>query len=463
MESGTNFVEAFTESRSGEEESPRARVLGDEQDAPSGTLRSHELDMWLRALRSFFDTRNHPLTEAERTEILTRDFSNETRIALGVLLRSSQLIAGLTGESAGPLGEADGDGVSSLTEPGGAIFPDVTDNSLVELAEAVGDAYTVGCALCELRSLNFKAWASFGRILEHELTRGAGASERLAHSSSAARHTAPAWVQPSLLTLTESLTPDALAADMVVIFSDLARLLERLRFIEALLRRDYPLKQTLPIFTLVHEEARTLLDLIETRTLRIEGLDRNTFDMVDATSYAISMELRKTFEHELVGISALRQAPAVYAKVENAHGLLRDCFQQSTVALAQIFDPTLDGTRLFDAFQTKLDQSIALRQNLWTLLQLMRRAEKERDRMPVAPLIERIIMFRDGSLRYLMYKDWESYERFVEEIGAARGAVELAPVLHRFGAYLETLFGQINMRAVLSEHPFDYPATEDES
>jgi hypothetical protein len=268
-------------------------------------------------------------------------------------------------------------------------------------------------------------------------------------------------LQASLIALAqEAIKPGALGADMLVIFSDLARLLERLRFIEAALRKDSPLKSVLPLFTLVHEETRTLLKFIETRALRAEEIDESVFDTLDSSNYAVSMELRKVFAHELVGLSALRQAPQIYARVENAHGLLRDCFQQSTVALAQLFDPALDGARLFNAFQTKLEQSLALRRDVWVLLQLVRRAEKERELYPIARLLERLASFREGSLRYLMYKDWEACERFIEEVEAARGAVELAPVLHRFGTYLETLHGQVNMRAVLAEHPFDYPPLE---
>ena len=60
-----------------------------------------------------------------------------------------------------------------------------------------------------------------------------------------------------------------------------------------------------------------------------------------------------------------------------------------------------------------------------------------------------------------MFKDWESFERFVAEVGAARGAIELGPVLHRFATYLEALFGQINMRAALAEYPFEYPQAGD--
>jgi hypothetical protein len=272
------------------------------------------------------------------------------------------------------------------------------------------------------------------------------------------RHQANANLQPLLLALARAIRdPEALGSDMLRIFSELARLLDELRIIENLLRRDQSLKQTLPLFALLHEETRSLLAFIETRAMRTENLSEAIFDVLDGTNYAIGMELRKVFAHELVNLSSLRQAPAIYAKVENAHGLLRDSFQQSTVALAQLFDPTLDGARLFNQFQTKLEQSLALRADLWKLLGLVRHAEKERDRYPVARLLERLTQFRDGSLRYLMYKDWEACERFIEEVAASRGAVELTPVLHRFGAYLETLHGQINMRAVLANHPFEHP------
>ncbi len=60
-----------------------------------------------------------------------------------------------------------------------------------------------------------------------------------------------------------------------------------------------------------------------------------------------------------------------------------------------------------------------------------------------------------------MYKDWEALERFIEEVAEARGAVELAPVLNRFGTYLETLHGQVNMRAILADYPFEPPTLDD--
>jgi hypothetical protein len=333
-------------------------------------------------------------------------------------------------------------------------------DSTVELAEMLSNL----CAMCEAMmeargAVSFHAWSHLGKLVAQELERSAIAQKLMRASD----HYGAAGLPAPLLNITRDKgAPSAQGTDLLVIFTSLARMLQRLRFIENVLRRDQPLKFLLPVFTLLHEEGRHLIEFIETRAMRTDGMDEAVFDTLDGTNYALSMELRKVFAHELVGLSALRQPTVIYAKVENAYGLLRDCFQQSTVALAQLFDPQLEGAQLFSTFQTKLQQSLALRRDLWTLLLLVRRAEKERDQRPVAPLLERLAEFREGSLRYLMYKDWEACERFMEEVGAARGAVELSPVLHRFGAYLETLHGQVNMRAVLANHPFEYPELENQ-
>ena len=424
------------------------------------------LGLYLKSLRSFFQLRNHPFSETEQPKIYERDWTNELRIVRRLLLESTQLALQLS---------AHGDAASNetlLDDAGGLDLPEefapsesveaantgAENDALCELAETLANATALCEAMLEARAVSLNVWSSFGKALANELAQSKVA-ERITR---AADHHAAASLQPRFITLARhTVKPQALAADTLAIFTGLACMLERLRFIEKVLRRDQPLKPLLPIFALVHEEARCLVEFIETRAMRNEGIDDSMFDALDGTNYAISMELRKVFAHELVGLSAQRQAPAIYAKVENAHGLLRDCFQQSSVGLAQLFDPSLEGAQLFDAFQTKLEQSLALRKDLWTLLQLVRRAERERDQQLVAPLLKRLSEFRETSLRYLMYKDWEACERFMEEVDAARGAIELAPVLHRFGAYLETLHGQVNMRAVLAAHPFDYPQQEE--
>jgi hypothetical protein len=416
-----------------------------------------ELHIWQLALRSFFNLSNHSLSDAERAEIVSRDFSPELKIVRQVLRRSLLLSLNCTADEPPASFEMDDSNAFdniSLNAAAPDALTQEEHSPLVPLINALSDL----CRMCESAlsaKVDFQMWASVEQIVRRELEHSqfidllerrlcAGNLLLLKH--------------PELHKLTERITPDTLAADMSAIFSQLMQMLEQLRLVETLLRQDAPLKQTLAIFTLVHEETRALVDFIEKRASHAEEIDGAVFDALDCTGYAIGVELTRVFGRELVGLASLRQSPAIYTKVENAHGLLRDSFQQSLVSLVQVFDPTFDGANFFQSFRSRLEQSLVLRRDLWRLLQLVLQAEQDRDRRPLRPLLERLDAFREGSLRFLMYKDWETYERFVAELLAARGAVELAPVLHRFGTYLEALFGQINMRIVLAAHPFDYPA-----
>ena len=69
---------------------------------------------------------------------------------------------------------------------------------------------------------------------------------------------------------------------------------------------------------------------------------------------------------------------------------------------------------------------------------------------------QKLKAFVDGPVRSLFYKDQESVERFVEEILRTPDRKDLVPILHRFGAYLETLFNHVNNRTVLAAYPFEY-------
>jgi hypothetical protein len=416
-----------------------------------------ELHIWQLALRSFFNLRNHSLSDAEKAEIISRDFSPELRI-LGQALKRS-LLLGLSCSAEKPqifeLDESSAFDAMSLNVAGDSPAQ-ATASPLTPLINTLGDL----CDMCDSTmssKVDFQAWTCIERIVKGELSQ----SQFIKQLERRARVGTLERQYPELHELAARITPDTLAADMSVIFSQLAQLLEQLRLIEMLLRQDAPLKLALPIFTLVHEGTRSLVEFIERRAIRTEEIDGKVFDALDCTGYALGAELSRVFGRELVGLASLRQSPAIYTKVENAHGLLRDSFQQTLLALIQVFDPALDGSLFFQFFQAKLEQSLALRGDLWLLLQLVLQAEKDRDRRPLAPLLERLHAFRQGSMRYLMYRDWEPFERFMAEVLAARGAVELTPVLHRFGTYLEALFGQINMRTVLAAHPFDYPALAD--
>jgi hypothetical protein len=445
-----------------EKDFPTPPAGREEADPLDAATHVREISMWLRALHSFFNTFNHPLAEGSQEGLVAQDWTNELRVARRTLLRASELVfrsVHFEPQDSTIFDEAEAAvTLDALPSPGPPeeLKTGVTDDALLALAATLGDACDLCQSLLELRPVSLHAWVNLGENLKRELGR-LEATKTLARLYS--RQDSLDIPAPLLAISREAAGSPALAADLLHVFSGLYRLLGCLHFVETLLRGDQALKQALPVFTLVHEEARSLTEFIKARAMSDDTVDKHVLEALDSMSYAISMELRKVFAHELVGLSALQQAPQIYAKIENAHGLLRDSFQQSVAGLAQVLDPALDGAQLFDAFRTRLGQSLALRRDLWTLLQLVRRCEREPE--TVERLLDKLAWFSDGSLRYLMFKDWEACERFMEEIDVARRRGEMAPVLHRFTAYLEALSSQVNMRAVLINHPFDYPELKD--
>ena len=179
------------------------------------------------------------------------------------------------------------------------------------------------------------------------------------------------------------------------------------------------------------------------------------FDSLDGASYTAALELKKVCTHELTGLVTLRPVPSVFARVETAFELLSDSFRQILVGFARVIDPNIKPFDLFPKFQTKLDQSLALRQHLWEVLKFVKAAEQNPDKKLLESANTRLHEFLDETISFLFHKDRETLERFAEEIFVTSEKKDIVPILHRFGAYIETLMGQVNMRTVLNHHPFN--------
>jgi hypothetical protein len=435
-------------------------MLGQEQK----TEYLFELEMWVKCFDRFFRVKNHPFSEQETRDIVRRDFSEELRIVRNVSLRMSHLCTELMTEERAEIGRFDryienylkrdyinaGFMEKLMSQP-------TPEDSLSLLTESLADLRAVIDDLGRLPKVSFTTFTSIGKIINREIKRCRYIDLLIAYKF---KPQFDRIENQRLAAIIKGITNEQLRQDMAKIVLELFRLLRYLHFIAEDLEKDKPLKNSLLIFSLINSEVRLLLEFIENKMLKLRNLPPEVSTTIDSCAYALNMELRKIFGRELVGFVYLRQAPPIYAKVENSHGLLRDSFQQAIMAIAHVFDPDLDGDEVFTSFQTKLEQSLQIRLDIWRLLNFVRRFVETGTKEQVAQLIERIALFRDASLKFLMYKDWDSYETFLEEVIVARTLDEVHAVMHRFSVFLETLLGQVNMRAVLQDQPFDYPEVE---
>jgi hypothetical protein len=222
-----------------------------------------------------------------------------------------------------------------------------------------------------------------------------------------------------------------------------------------MLGADEPLKPALVIFASIHEQVLDLTQTIDRRLKRFPTEGSETVAKLDAAAYTASIEIKKVFSQELSAVGGYRQPPSIFAKFETAHSLLNDGFKQMLAGLALEFDPQTDVFDMFPGFRVKQERSLALRSGLWELARAVQSTERSPEKKAVASLRSDLREFMANTVGFLFYKDIETFDRFVEEVLAARDNSDLVPILHRFGAYLETLFGQVNLRFVLQNHPFD--------
>ena len=245
------------------------------------------------------------------------------------------------------------------------------------------------------------------------------------------------------------------------IFDEILRVFTRLHLIGSNLHKLDTLMENLSILEVLHFEIRSLLEYLEIQAINTPGVNERLEETLDGISYGISHDLKRIFERELIGDLKEQSTPVVYGKILHTHGLLTNCFQQSLITLLQNFNPALDPFQIFDDFEERLRQSLLLCSDLAALMRVVRQAEAESTPDALHNVVQHALKFRDGSMQYLMYRDWRGYERLaLALITSIETNGDSKDLLNQFACYLEVLYGHVKMRAVLRDM---FPSSNDES
>lgn len=390
-----------------------------------------ELGIWLSAIESFVGTTAHPFVD--KMNLRGHDWSGDVALTNSGLVLCSASINHLT---------------SVAIQHHATSHLSVDD--LDALSETVSDALRVGETLLRSRPVSFNEWRAWCRVLNNSLN-AVPAFEKVVQMSA---RIGEASVPPLL---NELINRDSLPFgdrfDLGMVVPGFSRILLWLRVVENMLISDAPLKSSLLVFARVYEDTLDLVGHINRRLQRFSDEDAELFRALDSASYIASIELRKVFDQELAGLVAVRSAVTVFARTETAFASLRDNIQQILVGIGRLIEPDLKGSDLFPVIGKKLEASLRLRSELAAMIRMVRAAESDIDSNRISDAV--LNSFLSGPVPSLFYKDRESVERFVEEILRTHDRKDLVPILHRFGAYLETLFSHVNNRTVLREHPFE--------
>lgn len=254
-------------------------------------------------------------------------------------------------------------------------------------------------------------------------------------------------MQPQLSAVLARIENEEVGELLCGVFADLNRLMGYLDGVGAALRLDESPEEAFFLLDVIRSEGLVTACGLDSACGRV-GLPAELSEELERTAFALRHELRTVSERILPGQPG--DAEEVRARLRDAHDLLRNCFQQSTIALARVYEPALDGARLFRDLRAKRDNSLRLYEDLGALLRITRHALWRGDEAARWLFAERLEDFRRGSMQYLMQKDCDACLAFVGDFDAARRTGGMSFFLHRFSCYLELLLKHVSMRSVLA-------------
>ena len=262
-------------------------------------------------------------------------------------------------------------------------------------------------------------------------------------------------LQSQVSVLTNSISDEAVRLAVGKVIADLVFLLDYLSLVAGS-RKVGGIKEVVSILNTVRGEAYTLAVFIENNAMQLEGLGDRLSETLDSSAYAINHEVRRIFNTDLANVSLDRDDQETRGAIQHAQGVLTNCFQQCMINIARVFDASLTDASLFQDWQSRRESSLVLYQDLSELIDMVQASAKDSreyfSERSMDHLEVRLASFREGSMRFLMYRDWHQFEALSEGIIASvRRGERPADLLHRMGCYLETLLAHVKARSVLSD------------
>ena len=425
----------------------------DQVSASGKATELFELEMWLRSFERFFRIGAQPLSERETRALAARNWSEELRLVDNALLRVVQLCASLLSEEQVDLARFDRYVESNLNVEEGLdpyieklVRHTMPETALTLLRESFEDLHLLLLDLVKLSRLPYSTFNSVGKIVYREVRR----SDLLALLIDKKFKPVHDRIGNRAVSRIIRNIPDPVERRQAAkVFLELFRLLHYLEYTDPLRLPEEQLRDTILLFALVVSESRLLLSYIERRVLKGRDTSLLLYQVYDSFVYCVPLELKKVVNTELTDISVTRQAESVRTRVENSHGILKDCFQQSVVQLAQAFDQGVDGGRIFPDFSARRDQSVELRDGLVKVVRAIGDFQQHKDAASANRMKDGISEFYDHHIKYLMYRDWSGFELFYIEILKCGSLQALQQIAHRFETFLVTLLREVQKRSLL--------------
>lgn len=427
-----------------------------------------EMEMWVKGINNFFLIEYHPLTDKEINLISIKDYSEELIVLSAGISRLIRIFTLLVDREM--LLKSSFANYLDQVRSGELLFKEDLinlwkegnpDGELIQSIDIFTTMKTLIDNLTIKKDISFPTFLNVGKLINMEFRNNRFLYYMVNRPIDAVVDKID---NRALRYVIRGISNNFLKRSVAIFIAKFLRILKYMEFAKIFSDAPIEIKKYLIIFVLIYAEIKKIIDLMTKQYLYNEEVPADFIEMIDGFIFSISMDMKKIMKKELVGFLGNNHPPYLYMKIENSCGIMENAIKQTVVSIAQYFDKNIQGTDIFEDFQTKLEQSLILREEIYELYTISRNlinsSNYEKAEINIQPLINKLELFRRGSMKFLMFKDWYDFDNFYNELSHTLNQKALHLTLNKFSAFLATLLKEVNKRAVLYDFPFDKPIYE---
>ncbi|MBN2241288.1 MAG: hypothetical protein JW793_01260 [Acidobacteria bacterium] len=443
-------------------EALRAEIVAGNENLSSWIKHVHErgaidslfgLETWLKGIRSFLNMDHLPLADSEKESLLGRSFLSEIKI-----IRSAVQICETYACDVLSVGHAEEFELEKVIEDKirkERILDSHTNrflaqispvDSMAQLLDSLNDIRISIDAFQRLPNPGFQLFLTLGRSYRQELKNCRYVDMLM---SQRFRMQYDLIENKHLTEVLRGIRDEQLQRNVALAILFIFRFLKYLNFVSGDLEHDRTLKHNLVVFSLLHEEMENLANFLKARMLKGKGTGQELRNAADLVAYSLKTESRKVMSRELVFVAREMEPANVYARMENSHGLLLNCFQSGILSLVNAVDPHFDEQKLFPKRVERIAMGDQIRQDLWSLRQWLIELSENETVPDANKIIERLASFKEKSLSSLMYRDWAGFETFMETIAISNNSSEIMARMRKFINFIEDLIQEVSKRGMV--------------
>lgn len=414
-----------------------------------------QFETFTRGVRAFFNLDNYSDFAASEPDLLDRSFAAEFAIVHQALGRIESLAKDIVHLSSASLpgmesrlaaqGSRDRESEPMTSRMGDQQSP---TESLLRMIESTQDLAALLSLIHESRKQDLKAYLCVQRIFLREV-RSCKYIDILLSQRFRPQYDRVA--KAGLSSLLKSIESDRLRHGAAVCFLYLFRLLRYIDLIFKGVSADKPMPAYLVVLALVQQELLAFAGFIKGRLIDSNGIAPEVKQAVELIFFSIRTEGKRSREKDIVALVRVGDARSLHAAIDEACGMLENCLQGCVITLAKCLDAGFDADLIFPSVKAKAETSLLLREDLWALRGFIKDALKGPHDPSIEVMIEQVSRFRERSMKHLLYRDHENFERFCDELFSAPDKLAVRLQLRQFVSYLETLVQEVSKRSTVRD------------